>query len=125
MTMSPETLAALKSSIQHWKENIKAEYTYEVSVSCRDCALCGLYINAIAEDTEVGCTGCPISENTGLENCAGTPYTVAADLYGEWLEVPKDSREYIKARNHFRSAARAELKFLKSLLPAKNPTLTP
>ena len=119
MTMSPETLAALKSSIQHWEKNIKAEYTYEASVSWRNCALCGLYINVIAEDTEDGCTGCPVSEDTGLESCVGTPYTVAAELYGEWLEVPKNSRAYIKARTHFRSAARAELKFLKSLLPTE------
>jgi len=104
--MPARTLKALKASIKHWEENVAAETVNDASVKWRDCALCRLfYENSV-------CSGCPVFARTGSTACEQTPYNEAKVEYDEW-----EWHEDTKYRTAFRKAARAELKFLRSLLP--------
>lgn len=96
--MDAATLEALKKSIEHWKENVRAESLVRTSTATRDCALCSLFYNK-------GCLGCPVFKETGYTNCYYTPYYQAVEA------------KYAENIQDFKSAAQAELDFLKSLLP--------
>lgn len=107
MKMNKKTLAALKASIQHWRENEAAESSNDVSVWGDYCALCNLFVRM--EET---CKRCPVAKSTGKEDCEGSPWEAAKMAYNEWR-----LDGYEKARDAFRAAARAEREFLESLLP--------
>ena len=103
--MKPETLTALKESIKHWERNAFGPIG-KASDAMRDCALCGIYFNS-------NCEECPVRENTGRRSCHGTPYSKASRALDRW-----QSSDGVKAEEDaFREAAKAELEFLKSLLP--------
>lgn len=105
--MNKKTLAALKASIQHWKENEAAEAVDLVSVFGEDCALCRMFA------WEKECKGCPVAKKTGQSGCWGSPWRDAKSARDEWCRHPGSAH----ARDAFRAAARAEREFLESLLP--------
>jgi len=111
--MKAKTLAALKKSIKHWEQNVVAKTPEEASIGPDDCALCGLFIDNL-DAAYNSCIGCPVREKTGQELCEGTPYELAANKYQDW-------RRASTPRSSFTRAAKAELKFLKSLLPKEKP----
>jgi hypothetical protein len=61
---------ALWESAEHWLQNwadpINARYWAD------DCACCRAYLDLGSALNE--CAGCPISQHTGKEQCADTPY---------------------------------------------------
>jgi len=97
--MKKATLTALKASIKHWEENAEIADLDEAKISIGDCALCGQFFYF------GGCGGCPVAERTGKNRCQGTPYSRAVNA-----EKTNDLPAFIKA-------AKAEIAFLKSLLP--------
>ena len=101
----PDTLAALKGSIEKW-ERIVAGTGRDYGAN--NCALC---------DRFPSCIGCPVMEKTGLPSCENSPYDdwrMAGGCCAETADTPDLKR-----------LAEAELAFLKSLLPedaAPQPT---
>ena len=92
--LSQRAVVALKRSIAHWER--MASGADEVP-NAESCALCTLYIKN-------GCKACPIAQHTGQMRCGGTPYNAA---YYAFLH-----------REGFRTAAQAEVNFLRTLLVA-------
>jgi hypothetical protein len=97
--VNPETLEALKGSIEKWRKIVeeKGEDRH-----CQNCPLCQLFHG------DDDCNGCPVQEATRRPHCAHTPYYEYAelsDLYGR------------ASTTDAMNAARAELEFLRSLLP--------
>lgn len=99
--MNERTLTALKESIEHWERLASGETGFVEDVGSADCALCTIFLD------EHECAGCPVHEKTGAEKCAFSPY----------VEALNSRRKYGLDSPQFKSAARKELKFLKSLLP--------
>jgi hypothetical protein len=104
--MKPSTLKALKASIKHWEANAAAVEPDAASLSASDCALCMRFYELYGV-----CNGCPVMERTGKELCRKTPYTRAIGALDAWHAGGTGTK--------FRAVARAELDFLKSLLPTK------
>jgi hypothetical protein len=104
--MDERTLTALRGSIKHWEENLAAKKPEEAILGPRHCPLCVMFISMPA------CIGCPVREKTGKTNCGGTPYDQAAEAHESWSEYGD-----MRHDNQWREAAKAELDFLKSLLP--------
>ena len=102
--MDAATLEALKKSIEHWENNVRAKYPEDASVHGEDCALCEMF----AENSF--CEGCPVAE-FGFIGCGGSPWDKAYFALRSWR------RGSYKFKPVFRTAAQAELDFLKSLLP--------
>jgi len=96
--MDAKTLKALRKSIAKWEKNTRIRKIGNAKTDARDCPLCELYLDD-------ACDECPVSEKTKHIGCYGTPYIVALDAY-MFDELPA-----------FRKAAKAEVVFLKSLLP--------
>lgn len=103
--MKPETLTALRASIAHHEENLKVKTPRKVDLSPKSCALCALFFKD-------GCDGCPVAERSGRARCVGTPYR-ELDCATYWWRMTRTSAE----RNAFLTAERAEIAFLRSLLP--------
>jgi hypothetical protein len=99
--MNAETLKALKGSIKKWEKIVAGTGMDEGTANCPLCQLF-FYPRGLFGKP---CAGCPVSEKTGWSYCTGTPY-----------------HEYVGAVENLgteRGAAKAELKFLRSLLPKK------
>lgn len=103
--MEPKTLEALKASIAKWDRNVEAATPEEVRVEGDDCPLCVLFF-------ERECVGCPVRMRKVDPYCIGTPYKDAYLTYLGW-GVGERTRE------QYQIAARAEVEFLKSLLPVE------
>ena len=106
--MDERTLAALKESIAKWEKRAAGEHDGKLGPI--HCPLCRLYHIDHRTDDEASCTGCPISEKCGDDYCAGTPYCAYADA---------DEDEVLTFH------AKAELDFLKSLLPVEESEVKP
>ena len=117
--MDDRTLAALDASILHWEQNLAAETPDDVRVEADDCALCGLFL--YTPDPHESCDGCPVFKSTGNRACGGTPYEPAFSAYCEWEAAPED---HVR-RAVFRTHARAEIEFLRSLRPVGERTVDP
>lgn len=100
MTMDPETLAALRGSIQKWRDIVASTGTDQGGSNC---PLCQVFNSRMSPRV---CSGCPVMERTGRRLCASSPYE-------DYLED-----ESIKN-------AQAELDFLISLLPPGEPMEKP
>lgn len=96
--MDEKTLTALKGSIAKW-EAIVAKTGDDKGA--KNCPLCQLFNTENHGENEC-CIGCPVHAHTGKRWCNGTPY--------RGHPTPESSR--------------AELDFLKSLLPANPPADT-
>lgn len=105
--MDQRTLTALNESISHWEQNLAAETPYQASTSVEACSLCRLFY-------KLGCVGCPVSDKTGMSLCCNSPYQAAFSARYRW-----ESYGSAVYRDAFREAAKAELAFLKSLLPVE------
>lgn len=101
--MDNETLEALQGSIVKW-EGIVAGKRRDGGVD--DCPLCRIFWAAF------DCRGCPVREKSGEVNCRCTPYADFA--------VAKRAGDKDAMATH----AKAELNFLKTLLPAELPAHT-
>lgn len=79
----------------------------------RNCPLCQLFI-------ENDCKGCPVSDRTGEGGCEGSPYRdwLAATYYDVAIH---GQRAQNRQNPEALEAAKAELAFLKSLLPSDTP----
>jgi hypothetical protein len=97
--MTPETLEALKGSIEKWRKIVEEG---GVDEGWENCPLCALFFRN-------GCVDCPVSDATRMVSCDGSPYeewNAQCHLTGRKADTPKKL-----------AAARAELEFLRSLLP--------
>ena len=94
--MTEKTLTALKGSIEKWEEVVARAGEDRGSPPC---PLCTLFLR------NDRCYGCPVMEKTHEHGCYGTPY----------ISFCQDSGRGTKNKEY----AKAELKFLKSLLPKK------
>jgi hypothetical protein len=103
--MPAETLEALRGSIAKWEAIVEG---HGLEHGPDDCPLCQLFHFSYRKDGQRTCVGCPVMHRTGNSLCAGSPY----DDYSAAEEEDEDDSE---ARMTW--AAKAELDFLKSLLP--------
>lgn len=101
--MDAKTLEALKASIAKWEENAAVTELSEARVYGDTCPLCKLFSYDI---NTLDCKGCPVAVKTGKSQCNGSPWDAARGA------------KY-KTLGKFRAAARKEVAFLKSLLPAE------
>lgn len=111
--MDTKVLEALRASISHWQDNANVIELHGASVSSKDCALCKLFLDNY-------CRGCPVAEVSGHLFCGNTPYNRAFKTHDVWCATTKYTDEFDAARTEFREAAKAELKFLESLLPKED-----
>lgn len=100
--MDNETLEALKGSIAKW-EGIAAGTEFDQG--CSNCPLCQKFAIGVSNR----CLGCPVHEVTGLTNCEGSPY--------DNVPYRTDFNDEDLYLSILKTAAQAELDFLKSLLP--------
>lgn len=106
--MDEKTLTALQGSIAKWEAIVAGTGT---NGGTSDCPLCQLYnVNRLFVDK---CRGCPVMDRTGLQLCDGSPYMG----YEQAEEDCEDEEELEKI-------ARAELTFLRSLLPVEAPAIS-
>ena len=111
--MNKHTLTALKASIKHWEENVAAENPKDSNAHGSSCPLCLVF-------NKETCTGCPVKLETGFDRCDRTPWARAYSAWYDWLCSTIETLSAItiqRRKQKWRMAARAELKFLKSLLP--------
>lgn len=101
--MDAKALKALKASIRKWERNAKAKTPEEYLTKAGDCPLCDLFIDD-------GCRRCPVYQRSLSIHCMATPYVQASVARHQWA-YSDGSAEAAHA------AARAEVEFLKSLLP--------
>ena len=100
--MNKRTLTALKGSIAKWTK-VATDRKHDCGID--DCPLCKLFY-APADK----CRGCPVSAKTGVGGCRCTPWQDWA-LAFPWNAVRRATTPAL------RKLARAELRFLQSLLP--------
>ena len=107
--MTAETLQALQESIEHWERLANGTRKEGETIYGEDCALCALFYTG-----EEDCVGCPVAEQTGKPECHGTPWLQAMDALRKGY-----------GSDEFKAAARVQLEFLKSLLPAEAAPSSP
>ena len=103
--MPARTLKALKGSIAKWEAIVAGTGTDE---GVRNCPLCKLFNPFEAPFT--GCLGCPVRDATGESSCNGSPYQ-------EWSKYWDGDLGNTTSTTEERRLAKAELRFLRSLLP--------
>lgn len=103
--MDGKTLKALRESIEKWERNAVAETPDDFTVGTATCALCEVF-------QWQGCAGCPV-QVAAEPGCRGTPYYNAAVSLRRWRDSPTNASK----RDAAHAAARAEVAFLRSLLP--------
>lgn len=112
--MNQRTLTALRASIEHWERNAAATDPRKVRMGTQACALCAEFY-----DQSDMCKGCPIYTATGRDGCRNTPYGEASSYIrdAEFCRRTFSPEMTAEAMASFRTAARAEVRFLSSLLP--------
>lgn len=101
--MNETTLKALRGSIRKWEAIVAGTREDHGWADCPLCALFHPHFNEANSYRGNTCAGCPVMARTGLRYCMDTPY---------WHYVDATDDEEAMAE-----AAKAELDFLKSLLP--------
>jgi len=111
MKMNAATLEALKGSIEKWEKiiNNQAEDCGPIN-----CPLCQCFL-----DDE--CIKCPVLFVTGTDGCRGTPY----EQWYNHHEKNGNGGKFIIFDAESRRLAKAELDFLKSLLPKEKDKKEP
>ena len=108
--MDAATLTALQGSIAKWEAIATGDGADD---GCDNCPLCQMFW---VGNHDGGCEGCPVFEKTGKHLCIDSPYipwhVATAEQQQAW---PRRA----KTEEH-RRLARAEVDFLKSLLPASS-----
>jgi hypothetical protein len=105
--MNPQTLKALRGSIKKWEDICSG---VGVDNGADNCPLCTRFYSR-------QCSGCPVMLKTGFDSCNGTPYAEKWYYVVECDEKGKILCPAVANTPERLSAARAELRFLKSLLP--------
>ena len=105
--MDDKTKTALLGSIEKWQKIVDG--TGE-DMGTFNCPLCQLFYVQKND-----CQGCPVSEKTGFVGCAESPYIAFSRLDRDSLAEPDKMEPEIQRQRI--DAAKAELEFLKSLLP--------
>jgi hypothetical protein len=105
--MPTETLEALRGSIRKWEAIVAGT---GIDAGADNCDLCGQFNTFYLQGGKCTCFGCPVQTATGKHGCRGSPYEEYEDISSDDLD-DADLDEKLKA------LARAELDFLKSLLP--------
>jgi len=100
--MKAKTLEALKGSIAKWKAIANGTGG---DWGGGNCPLCKLF--AVGHNE---CVGCPVKAETGRIGCLGSPWD-------QWSELQAGDYPWKATSKAKKRAARAELKFLRSLLP--------
>lgn len=118
--MTAKALSALIQSIAHWERLATGDEKPGESVSADDCALCQTFRNRATLAFVVGneCIGCPVMERTGRSRCRSTPYSAAENHFVHSADKTGKTGKTGRQTPEFRAAAKAELEFLRSLLPA-------
>ena len=105
--MNQKTLKALKGSIKKWEKIVAGT---GIDTGEDNCPLCQLFHDGFS------CLGCSIHELTGRDRCMGTPQQKwVAHHFGVHSKYSNVKIECKICERH----AKAEVKFLKSLLPIK------
>lgn len=104
--MTPQALQALRESIAHWRRAVESS---DEPLRGENCALCQLFYHVTDEDG-MHCTGCPVRERTGEDECSGSPWWAA-------FAARVRFRSGTESDSKRRGAVQAELDFLISLLP--------
>ena len=115
--MDKLTLEALKDSIEKWRQIERGEMADMGITNCMlcqqyysapNCMLCQQYYSA----PKGYCDGCPVSGKTGKRYCEGSPYE-------QWCYIQAQRKFDIEVADtpELVRIARAERKFLESLLP--------
>ncbi|MDP5216722.1 hypothetical protein Q5Y75_05785 [Ruegeria sp. 2205SS24-7] len=108
--MDKRTLEALKASIDKWEKNSRVRKAENAKVGSTHSPLCQIY-NRAEEKYSERCLGCPVAEFADRRWCEGTPYVDAEYELRDWRDgISSNGKD-------FRADARAEVEFLKSLLP--------
>jgi hypothetical protein len=107
--MKPETLEALKASIEKWERNVEATRFSDVLLGASYCPLCNLFYRVMESEP---CKGCPVAVKTGEPYCGRTPYEWVVDIYEAWIMRAATVEQW-------QEAAQVEVDFLKSLLPVE------
>lgn len=94
--MSKRMLKALRGSIAKWEKIVAGTGS---DMGADNCPLCKTY----APPPQIHCGACPVAAKTGRGECRGTPYS-------QFRRASSESERH--------EAAKAELAFLQSLLPA-------
>lgn len=118
--MHPDTVKALKESIQHWQNIVDGK---DGTQGSGNCALCARFLTSrdqytacVRSDDEV----CPVYLKTDHDFCCKTPFTdfvEAGDLITRTTNSGKITRSFFVNGPESLAAAKAEVAFLKSLLP--------
>ena len=98
--MKAATLKALKGSIDKWKKIVAGT---GVDNGAANCPLCNLFV-----DSE--CKGCPVAAKVKDYTCCSTPWI-------DWVLLHSYGMPHKAKTAKQKTAAKAELKFLRSLLP--------
>lgn len=103
--MDKETLDALKGSVAKW---VAIEAGDGMDIGWKNCPLCAMFNPPNAQYRD--CDGCPVAEAAGTPGCENTPYI-------EWVDSFDLLEQKIATTPELKALARAELDFLRSLLP--------
>ena len=106
--MKTVVLKALKASIAHWKRLLAGKERRGEAPDSESCALCALF-----DDGDYGCRACPVGQKTKDTGCYGSPWMFAYSAY--YNRGDGESA----AEREWKTAAKLQLAFLKSLLPRK------
>jgi hypothetical protein len=113
--MDTATLKALQESIAAWKkkyELVKRAEPEEVVLGVKGCPLCAVFNRLVAS-----CIGCPVALKCKARSCIGTPYLLARNAISTYSYAVRYNEPKQAARNAALKATKAEIEFLKSLLP--------
>lgn len=105
--MDERTLTALKGSIAKWESIVAGKGEDQ---GFHNCPLCKEFYGL---DFKNRCRGCPVSDETGESNCGDSPYD-------EWAELMDQFNTNRAVHPPLVDAAKAELDFLRSLLPVSD-----
>jgi hypothetical protein len=106
--MDDQTREALEGSIRKWAAIVDGT---GVDTGTSNCQLCQVFYDSGA------CTGCPVRDKTGEDDCSGSPYEAWKRSHRRGLRLGNGFAANTNAR---RKMAQAELDFLKSLREVKD-----
>ena len=107
--MNKKTETALNGSIRKWERIVTSPRSFDKGTD--NCPLCHSFLN-------FDCEGCPVQEKTGAYGCVGSPYIEWAEHHGKIHYSGMSLHRYTGCVKCL-ELAKAELAFLRSLLPKK------
>lgn len=108
--MQKTSSEALELSIEKWKRNTLVQNPDDAEIKGDSCPLCAIFNQPEMLDEEK-CFGCPVFENTQLQDCEDTPWQQTRRTLKVWRTNPLNTNR----RDAFHRAAQIEVEFLESL----------